>query len=146
MDRKPRKISFGTHVGTSLILLIFTVLCLISFATLSLVNANADWKLTNKLVDRQYSYLDACTQANCFLSARYVELSEIRENAGSEEEYLSAAESLTLSAQYPLNENQVLMVEIEPVYEESLYRVQQYRVITLQTAAIDDTLPLYTGD
>ncbi len=48
--------SSGSHVGTASILLIFTVLSIISFATLTLVNSKADYNLSNNLAERQKSY------------------------------------------------------------------------------------------
>ena len=42
---KKEKRSFGLSIGSSSILMVFVVLCLTTFATLSLVSANADYKL-----------------------------------------------------------------------------------------------------
>lgn len=59
----------GSHVGTASILLIFTVLSIISFATLTLVNSKADYNLSSNLADRQKSYYSACHQGNAFVAA-----------------------------------------------------------------------------
>ena len=44
-----KKGKHGINIGTASILLIFSVLCLISFATLTLVNAKADYNLSKNL-------------------------------------------------------------------------------------------------
>ena len=58
---KKEKRSFGLSIGSSSILVIFVVLCLTTFATLSLVSARADDKLSQKTADAAVSYyaLDA---------------------------------------------------------------------------------------
>ena len=49
--------SYGANVGSSSILLIFILLCLVSFAALSIVSANAHIKLSDKVVSRTTSYM-----------------------------------------------------------------------------------------
>ncbi len=59
----------GSHVGSASILLIFTVLSIISFATLTLVNSKADYNLSNNLAQRQKLYYEACHKGNAFVAA-----------------------------------------------------------------------------
>ena len=59
----------ASSVGSASILLIFTVLCLISFATLTLVNSRADYKLSSDLAERQTAYYEACHKGNAFIAA-----------------------------------------------------------------------------
>ena len=58
---KKKKRSFGISIGSSSILVVFVVLCLTTFATLSLVSANADYRLSRKTADAAAAYyaLDA---------------------------------------------------------------------------------------
>ena len=56
--------SFGVNIGTSSLLLVFVILCLISFATLSIVSADADKKLGDKVIERTSGYYNACNEAN----------------------------------------------------------------------------------
>ena len=51
MDKKK---SFPMNIGLSSILLIFVVLCLVSFSILSIVSANADKKLSLKFGRYQF--------------------------------------------------------------------------------------------
>ena len=144
---KPKKISFGTHVGTSLILLIFMVLCLISFATLSLVNANADWRLTQKLYDRQLSINSASTEANAQIAVACAKLMALRDESISEKDFEEKAEKLELDNRYPVSDTQSLHVTLVPDYDApGAYRITEYRIVTEVFQELDETLPLYTGD
>ncbi len=53
---KKKKRSFGISIGSSSILVVFVVLCLTTFATLSLVSAHADYRLSRKTADAVASY------------------------------------------------------------------------------------------
>ena len=64
-----KKGKHGINIGTASILLVFSVLCLISFATLTLVNAKADYTLSKNLSDRQLVYYRACHKGNAFVAA-----------------------------------------------------------------------------
>jgi hypothetical protein len=64
-----KKGKHGINIGTASILLVFSVLCLISFATLTLVNAKADYTLSKNLSDRQLAYYRACHKGNAFVAA-----------------------------------------------------------------------------
>ncbi len=144
---RPKKVSFGTHVGTSLILLIFMVLCLISFATLSLVNANADWRLTRKLCDRQTAIYTASHEANAFMAAEGIKLDKLRKETSSEDAFMEEAGKLELTKKYPISDNQSLTVTLVPDREKvSAYRIDSYQITTDTVLELDETLPLYTGD
>lgn len=41
------------HIGFSSILMVFTMLCLVTFATLSLITANSDYRLSLKVAEKQ---------------------------------------------------------------------------------------------
>ncbi len=53
----------GLNIGASSILVVFIVLCLVTFAVLSLVSANADYKLSKRVADRTTSYYLATSEA-----------------------------------------------------------------------------------
>ena len=43
------------HIGFSSILMVFTMLCLVTFATLSLITANSDYRLSLKVAEKELS-------------------------------------------------------------------------------------------
>ena len=63
MSNASKKKQFGMNIGSASILLVFVILCLVSFAVLSIVSANADSKLSNRVLERTTAYYDACNQA-----------------------------------------------------------------------------------
>lgn len=65
---KKEKRSFGLSIGSSSILMVFVVLCLTTFATLSLVSANADYKLSRKTADAAATYYALDTAGERMLS------------------------------------------------------------------------------
>ena len=89
----------GSHVGTASILLIFTVLSIISFATLTLVNSKADYNLSSNLAHRQLSYYNACHKGNAFVAAV---------NSG----YETGAKDGIIKETIPINDNQSLDIAL----------------------------------
>ncbi len=59
----------GSHVGSASILLIFTVLSIVSFATLTLAGSKADYNLSDNLALRQKAYYEACHKGNALVAA-----------------------------------------------------------------------------
>ena len=116
---KKSRISLGNHIGTSSILLIFVVLCFVSFAALSLISANADYILTRKVADRTASYYDACNTAE----------RRIYQDPSS-------------SMQFPLSDNQWLQVTIEQ--QDGVNRITEYRVYTdTDSMQYNESLPVF---
>ena len=53
----------GMSIGASSILIIFIIVCLVTFAVLSLVSAGADYRLSQKVAERNQSYYNATSAA-----------------------------------------------------------------------------------
>ena len=127
-------LKYGMPTGTSSILLIFMTLCLISFATLSLVNAKADLRLSRKLADHTSAYYQAANQAEDFVATSDEALHAALSAACGESDYLSRTSKLTLSADFPVSDIQSLHVVLTPVYPQkkgdALYHIQSWQVIT----------------
>jgi hypothetical protein len=71
MDRK-LKMSIG--IGGPSIIMIFVVLCLTTLAALSLMTANADWKLTKKAAKATTDYYKADSKAEEILAGADADL------------------------------------------------------------------------
>ena len=112
----------GLGVGVSSILVIFVLLCLVTFATLSLVSARADRNLSQKAVDHTLEYYTASNQAEQILAQADNLLADCAALASSSAEYQTLAASalaalgeledtdgsVTLCYSVPINENQTL--------------------------------------
>lgn len=148
-----KKKSYGVNVGTSSILVIIVILCLVCFAGLSIVSATADYKLSSKLAERTTSYYNASNLANEKLAKLHHAFLALYRESASKEEYMqkikeSYADSLTAS--YSVNDLQSLIVSIEPVYPENengnFFKITQFQVITTEEVELDNSLPVLFGN
>lgn len=137
---------YGVNVGSSSLLIIFVIVCLVSFAALSIVSANSDYKLTKRMAQRATDYYSACNSAYRALADIDRTLLSIYETSGSEEDYY-AQTGHTKSFAYPVSDIQSLRVVIEIHYPESSgdarYTITEWRLITTGTLEYDQSLPVF---
>lgn len=140
-----RKISFGTGTGSASILVIFVILCLVSFAALSIVSANADYKLSAKVLERTAAYYDAAGRAENMLAQLDQTLYSVYADTDSEEAYYSTV-GHTKSFLIPISELQSLEVSVTILYPltdtDNFYRLDTFCVVTTGELEYDDTLDL----
>ncbi|MBQ7615039.1 MAG: hypothetical protein IJU77_08325 [Butyrivibrio sp.] len=128
--------SHGSHVGSASILLIFTVLSIISFATLTLVNSKADYNLSDNLSERQKTYYQACHKGNAFVAAV---------NSG----YEIGAEDGIMKESIPLTDNQSLDIEIlvnsanNSANSDNTDNIIKWRIINHSDFSYDTALPVF---
>ena len=67
MDNNRRQAPF-VNIGSSLLLVIFLVLCLVTFATLSLSSARSDESFSRRMADRKTEYYEAAGKAEDLLA------------------------------------------------------------------------------
>lgn len=132
---KPRR-SQGINAGSASILLIFTVLSLISFATLTLVNSNADYNLSNNLAERQRAYYRACHEGNAFIAAV---------NSGYEAEETNGM----IKKSIPFTDNQSLDITLmsnisnKSINSMNNYTITQWQIVIHDDFDYDYTLPVF---
>lgn len=163
MESKKKSAPF-VNIGSSSLLVIFLVLCLVTFATLSLSSAQSDYKFSQRLADRRTAYYTASNQAEEILGSIDAVLAQTYE--GSPGTYFSTAqerlEELTfenvvletdfstetpfVSYTVPLNEKQALSVILDVLpadkTSDGFYRIRQWEVVSTQEWQGDDTLKL----
>ena len=143
--RNKRK-SYGVNIGSSSILLIFVILCLVSFAVLSIVSAQTDYKLSCKLAERTTKYYKANNEVESYLRDLQASLEKIYEDSATAEEYFAVAgHDTTFSIQ--LSEQQMLNVHLTILYPgdgKGYYEINTWKVETQDTLELDDTLPVFT--
>lgn len=137
------KKSFGISVGSSSILMIFVILCLVSFASLSIVSANADHHLSEKIATRTTAYYEACNKAEQSLASIHDTLVEKITSGLSEEEFYEEV-GHTMSFAIPISDLQSLQVEIEFQYplvpDDFCYKITTWKTITTGTLEYDESL------
>ena len=127
--------SQGSHIGSASILLIFTVLSLISFATLTLVNSKADYNLSNKLSERQKAYYEACHKGNAFIAA-------------VDSGYEKGIENDIMRESIPITDNQSLDIEILTNSANSIANsdnsmvIRQWQIVNHSDFSYETTLPV----
>ena len=150
--------STGVNVGGSSILVIFVLLCLTTFATLSLVSAHADEKLTQKAAMAAAEFYAADSAAEEKLAQIDVILKNAR-LASTEQDFRDAYQRAGLqdvvfdgdmiSYTVPVNERQNLEVTLRAVYrpgEKLIERIKWQVVNTQEWTPPDDALNLFGGE
>ena len=129
------------NLGTSSLLLIFVVLSLVSFAVLSLSSALSDKKLTDKTVEKNVSYYEACNEAYEKLADLDKKLIDIYKTSTDEASYLKACEGLDLEMIIPVTEYQGLEVKVTPNYPTSdndvFYSITAWKLIHTSEPKLD---------
>lgn len=144
-DKKKRfsGISFSNGIGSSSLLVIFIILCLVSFATLSIVSANADYKLSNKVLDRTTAYYEASNQAEQQLAELDQTLRAAYANSTTAAEYFQQTGYDTYYL-IPISDLQSLEVKVNIVYpgkaDEAYYQILSWQVILTDDFEYEETL------
>ncbi len=159
-----QKNSFGLNIGSSSILVIFILLCLITFATLSLVSANADYKLSKRIAARTDSYYAANNKAQEMLrvmdEAMQTALSDATDldayhqkltDSLSKIKYVTVGyDTHTVSIDYrtPISDSQTLHVTLQALYPASTkrYEITAWQVENTDTWDADDSIQLIDPD
>ena len=130
--------------GVSLILLLFILLSLVCFATLSIASARADEKLAEKYRDQNDGYYHARNEAQARLEALDRELAGLREDAGSEDAYFAAAGGRNYTEHFPAGETFDLVLDLEILYpispEGPFYRLKSEKTESTVTYEYDSSL------
>lgn len=141
-----KKREFTLNVGTSSILFIFIILCLVSFATLSLSSAMSDFKLSQRVCENAENYYTACNEAEELLASFDDTLKALYDTGISRAGYYESV-GKRKSFAVPINDIQTLVVDIKINYPDSpgdsFYEVTGYKTETTGDLEYDDSLPVY---
>ncbi|MGN0351754.1 MAG: hypothetical protein ACI4ES_08885 [Roseburia sp.] len=85
------------NIGFSSILTIFLTICLVTFAALSILTANSDYKLTQKVAEKTTAYYNADSIAQQILADIDSNLLLLYQNSESKEQYYELVTSDTWS-------------------------------------------------
>lgn len=156
------------HIGFSTILMVFTMLCLVTFATLSLLTANADYRLSKKVAAKTEDYYEADLLAREYLLQIDEALEELYQNQVNQntfckdaKKYLqempmpqgitksSAPDEMSYGFEIAINDAQTLSVVIklqEPQSDtDCFYTIKQWKTtIMCDEENEEETLHLLT--
>lgn len=135
MSNSSKKKQFGMNIGSASILLVFVILCLVSFAVLSIVSANADNKLSARVLERTSAYYAACNQAEQSLASMDNTLQRIYASSDSEDAYFASV-GHGKSYVIPISDLQSLQVTIDILYpqadDDSFYRITAWQILNTE--------------
>ena len=138
------KYEFRLNIGLPSILLIFVVMCIISFAILSLAGAHSDKRLSQKIYDRSTAYYKACNLAEEKLASLDNELKNYYKVSNSEIDYYSQTSILETQYLFEITDKQSLQLIIEAHYpdnkDSALYKVVSWKTINTDTYDYDESL------
>lgn len=160
MQHSPQKSIIST--GTASIVLIFVMLCLLTFSVLSLVSAQANLRLSQKSADRTTAYYAAENEANEVLLS-LLKIMQRYENEDTADAFYQHVRSdaeagcgvtfssdQTVSYTVPLGDRHVLFVSLtityDPVTQASGYQIDSWNTISQYEWDSDQPLPLPVTD
>lgn len=160
-SKKNSQRSLGVHVGSSLILVTFVLICLVAFAALSYSSALSDYRLSMQTSERNQERNQAFTNAEYKLQALNHELQCLSSTTSSATEYYNEVNAYcktqnflqyteknnlpTVSFMEEINEQEVLSVSVQLLSPDPnadcLYVIQAYQ--TEITTTFTDTPSLF---
>lgn len=140
MKRDKQSSSF-VNIGSSSLLIIFLILCLATFAILSLSSAKSDYTSGKKLAQHKKEYYEASAKAETVLAKidqTLAETDHTQENSiPAEADGISIKrDGEALSYEIPMSEKQALRVSLRltnPEEHENYYEVTAWQVISTGT-------------
>ena len=156
------KRSKGVHIGTSSILVIFILLSLVTFASLSFLSARSDYLLSQKIADRTSAYYEADTKAAYYLanvegilSKQYALYDNQKDYEAALKDMFSDNDAFTIdttaspaiiSYTMAISDTQNLYVELEVNYpssqDDALYHIITWRTFSTVDWQPENTLNL----
>ena len=129
---KRKKTSYSpTNIGTSFLLVIFIILCMVIFAVLSLSSALKDYDASKQNAERAAAYYQACNEAE-----------EIRGKIEVQE----PSETI-IEYSVPVNENEALRVILEHTDNtEPIYQIKLWKLESTAQWEGSKTLPVLGSD
>lgn len=158
------------NIGSSSMLVIFLILCLVTFSVLSLSSASSDYNFTKRIAERTTDYYSASNTAEELLNEldklfansydnkdggynAYLERVEMQlEKMNNHEANISCdftGNEKTVNITVPINNKQALDVTLNmknPANSNTFYEVSQWQKIATAEWEGDTTLPLMEID
>ena len=161
MNKREHKKAPGfSNFGFSTILLAFVMICIVTISALSLLTANSDYKLSQKVAEKNTSYFDAEKKAYKALAEVDSILALAYKNSRGTNSYYQEVESAFKNLSYgsydtnekiftyeiSISENQSLEVSLRIQYpqykDESFYEIKTWKSIYEIEAPEEGTLDL----
>lgn len=131
------------NIGSSSLILIFIVLCLVTFSVLSLGNAKREDALSSRSADSVQEYYRADAAGEAFL--QLADQALLKGDKDSLMPYLQSA-SGTYCTDVPMSAGQALRVELTLDWEQKTYQVLSWKIYHQEDYEIDQSVPVWSGN
>lgn len=132
--KKKNKSSF-INIGFSSIVMVFIMICLVTFATLSVLTAHSDYRLSQKMADKTTAYYKADAIARDMVELLDNQLFDIYLEGSASDHFSEAVAATDFSAHAPSDIHNITLHNVEDntmiSYEVPISEVQTLHV-TLQ--------------
>lgn len=145
-----KKLSSGLNVGSSSILVTFVLLCLVTFAALSFLSANSDYRLSKQAAQRTTDFYAANQMAEIYMANIEALLAKQSSHSPDEASYMqsipdvfsdndsiqvdTSASPVTLNYAVSVNDTQDLQVCLSVHYpdakDDALFHIQKWQTVT----------------
>lgn len=150
MKRKKRASYPGIQIGTSYLLVIFVILCLVTFATLSLSSAKRDQTYSQQLAERETAYCEAnakATQIMAQIDDAFAEKDPVFAIQQIEDVTVEKdGDNLDISYVVPVTDSQNLEVEILADPAKGTQKVVKWKESASTKWKEKSTLPVLGSD
>ena len=130
------------NIGSSSLILIFIVLCLVTFSVLSLGNAKREDALSKRSADSVQEYYRADAEGEAFL--QMADQALLKGDKTSLAPYLQS-DSGTYCTDVAMAAGQALRVELALDWEKKTCEVRSWRVYHQEDYEIDQSVPVWSG-
>lgn len=153
MSRKKDSAPFA-NIGVSSLLVIFIILCLVVFATLTLSTAKSDYSFAQKLAQHKTEYYDASNKAETSLAALDKSLRKSGDLVSSAREVLGSGYNCntadnTIQWQVPMNDSQALevVIKVNRPYNKNSgnYTIKRWQTVSTVEQS-EQTMNLFTTE
>ena len=150
MKKKKHASQPGFQIGTSYLLVIFVVLCLVTFAALSLSSSLRDQSYTKNLVAHQTAYASASSQASARLAQIDAALKESDAAVAlqnlSDVTVTEETDGLQIDYTVPVTDSQQLEVTILADPDNHSRRILRWKEAVTSDWEAQTTLPVIGSD
>lgn len=149
------EMKYKTNIGSSSLILIAIILCLVTFGFLSVSTSKSSWKLAEKNANAVKAFYRADAQGEAFLqtadrtaAAIWCETADVQDRKAKLKEQLKdfyIEESGVFQTDIPMNFDQVLHIELQ-FDDQGQYQILNWMVYNQDIFEIDDSIPVWLGE
>lgn len=152
-----QEIGYRANIGGPSLILIFIVMCLVTFGMLSLSTAKSEHNLAERNASAITEYYRADGEGEAFYQMVLDKVKAVKEKGQGQAQYQELLaqelgnyyhqEEKTVVTQIPMERSQALFIELIPDFEkEGEVGISKWNVIQSEEYEIDNSMAVWTGE